>query len=936
METSIDPQLRDHAQSATQSYSSLPPSSYHPLNPIRLPPPQQHHAPQHPWPPQPDSHLYYSHSQRSGQHAPAIPQPDPAMHHDHVTHQGQPDQPPADSKRPRACEACRGLKVRCEPDPVKGTCRRCAKAGRHCVVTAPSRKRQKKTDSRVAELEKKIDALTASLHATKAQAVSESDDDSVDDKKPMPNDISQAQHISDYLAQEDRRMAETADMMPQPRPDHYSDQGRRFSHQSMPGSEKKRRMSHYPDEESEPPSQESQPSLFNVESPSQHSTRKMSGNTFMRPTIPNGALNSMPSTTPHSISPTHEYADVVDRKILDATLASELFEHYNKKMAPHMPLVIFPPDTPSGAIRKRRPILFLAILSVASGQEHLDLQRILAKEIMRTFADRIVFRGERSLELIQALQVLVLWYWPEENRDAQTYQLIHMAAVMAIDLGLGRRVRGSREPFHAIWKDHPRIKPFTQTSDALESRRAWLGCYLLCASAAMGFRRTNLIRWSSYMDDCLDTLNASSEALASDSVLVEWVRLQKLADDVGNQISVEESTNLGISDVKTQYALKAFERQMKEWEKQASKQVTSGKSGPRSTYSDDGSSTYAVLAPLTFNFHVANLYMHEFAMHLDQTLEFPSTTSQRDSKADKSATRPEVLTTAHVGALTTCLTSIHGMFDTFLRFTTEDVRTIPVFYFVRVAYATVLLIKLYFAASAPDSELGKVMPSDDLRVEEYLRNLREVLQAGAGSGKCQQARSFFLVHVMLQTWFERQRDGKGTVPEEISKNKRFEAQPVDVEKPAGKTEYKRMQLNGDTPTTRRPSMAQAAPSAGAESMDQSRLHVLGEVALGNSNSNPNPNSNSNSNGHGMNQGSDNWNTYPAAPIVPPASGYMSYDYGAAVASMETGGFHTDIHGFQPGLEQAIGMTFNEGNLSYMDDYALYNMMQMPNVFENIA
>ena len=77
------------------------------------------------------------------------------------------------------------------------------------------------------------------------------------------------------------------------------------------------------------------------------------------------------------------------------------------------------------------------------------------------------------------------------------------------------------------------------------------------------------------MDDCLDFLNTSPEALPSDSVLIEWVRLQRLADDVGNQISVDDSSSLGISDVKTQYALKGFERQMKDWEKQASKQVTS-------------------------------------------------------------------------------------------------------------------------------------------------------------------------------------------------------------------------------------------------------------------------------------------------------------------------------------------------------------------------
>ncbi|KAK2827846.1 hypothetical protein FQN49_007285, partial [Arthroderma sp. PD_2] len=83
-----------------------------------------------------------------------------------------PNDPLADLKRPRACEACRQLKVRCDPDPDNpdGSCKRCAKANRRCVVTVPTRKRQKKGDSRVAELEKKIDALTASLQASRAKS----------------------------------------------------------------------------------------------------------------------------------------------------------------------------------------------------------------------------------------------------------------------------------------------------------------------------------------------------------------------------------------------------------------------------------------------------------------------------------------------------------------------------------------------------------------------------------------------------------------------------------------------------------------------------------------------------------------------------------------------------------------------------------------------
>ncbi|KAL8907772.1 MAG: hypothetical protein Q9171_005730 [Xanthocarpia ochracea] len=687
--------------------------------------------------------------------------------------------------------------------------------------------------------------------------------------------------------------------------DAYSKRSEPSSYQPALRSDRKRRMSQYLEEESVRTVQEPQTKPINVDSPIRQSTRPLPGTSFMHPLLQNGTVGPVPATS-HSSSPTHEYADVVDRKILDATLATELFEHYTRKMAKHLPLVVFPADTPAGAIRKHRPILFLAILSVASGQEHPDVQRVLAKEIMRTFADRIVYRGEKSLELIQALQVLTIWYWPEENRDAQTYQLIHMAAVMAIDLGLGRRTKGSREPYHAIWKDQPRPRSSVQASETPEIRRAWLGCYLLCANAAMGLRRTNLIRWSAHLDDCLDFLNTSVEALPSDSVLVEWVRLQRLADDVGNQISVDESSSLGISDVKTQYALKGFERQMKDWEKQASKQVTS--------------------SSLTFNFHVANLYMHEFAMHLDQALEFPRTSQPREGQEGKSQARPEVLTTAHIGALTTCLTSIHGLFDTFLHLTTEEVRTVPVFYFVRIAYATVLLMKLYFAASAPDSELGKVISNNDLRVEDYVRRLRELLQAGAGSDKCRPARSFFLVLVMLQTWFERQRDGKGSLAEQLEGKKHGEAQPVDVEveKHGMNSEYKRMQLNGGSPPAQRSSNTQAGPPAGTEGMGQSRLHVLGEVALGNSSSN----------GHTIKQANDNWNAYGSGPLAGHgASGYGSYDYGSTVGA---GSYETEMQGYQAGLEQAIGMTFNEGNLSYLDDYALYNMMQMPNIVEKLG
>src|ERR1700754_1189188 len=66
--------------------------------------------------------------------------PTPSYYANQQTHESpEDDQSPSgnpsdpnDLKRPRACEACRQLKVKCEPDDNSptGSCKRCAKAGR--------------------------------------------------------------------------------------------------------------------------------------------------------------------------------------------------------------------------------------------------------------------------------------------------------------------------------------------------------------------------------------------------------------------------------------------------------------------------------------------------------------------------------------------------------------------------------------------------------------------------------------------------------------------------------------------------------------------------------------------------------------------------------------------------------------------------------------
>lgn len=87
---------------------------------------------------------------------------------------------------------------------------------------------------------------------------------------------------------------------------------------------------------------------------------------------------------------------------------------------------------------------------------------------------------------------------------------------------------------------------------------------LLRVSAAL--RRVLLIRWQPYMDECIEILETSPDALPSDQTVIRWAKLARLTEDVSFQFSVDDpSSELTVSDPKVLYTLKAFERQLQQW-----------------------------------------------------------------------------------------------------------------------------------------------------------------------------------------------------------------------------------------------------------------------------------------------------------------------------------------------------------------------------------
>ncbi|KAI9171605.1 Transcription factor himD [Paramyrothecium foliicola] len=627
-----------------------------------------------------------------------------------------------DPKKSRACEGCRGLKVRCEPDPAnEGPCKRCKKAGRVCVVTAPTRKRQKKTDSRVTELEKKIDALTASLHARIVQPAAS-------DGEPAPNSFLQGTaRSSPTVSSGTPPLGQRASMS------NEDAGGRRYG--TGWGSQLPRPWN--AGEPSVAPQSTYDPARDHVSQnpppPPPPGTSGRKRKASERLGVDDDRRGSPSPGAASSFFPRTAAGDVVDRGLMTMAMAAEIFARYNEEMMPNMPAVMFPPGTTMADVRRNKPTLFLSVMAAASG-EYPQLQKTLQQEMMYVFAEKVFIVGEKSLELVQALHVSVIWYWPPEHyEELKFYQLVHTAAVMAIDIGLG--LTGSRRLVPPMgWREGPwrRQRPPDPTS--AESRRTWLTCHFLCANTAMAMHRPNLLRWTPFMTESVEFLQSSPEAAPTDPYFCHLIWTHRHAEEIAVQFSVDDSsTSVNLSELRTQHALRALQRDLNKYRASIPTELRQ--------------------PTLEIGFHVVSLFMNELAVHADPSADHWRPPFTTDNIEDGLVQPETALSSTHIGALSACLAASTGIIDVFLAVPIARLRCLPVYNFVRVAFALVILLKMHFSVSSPARDLAGVFERDSMRAEHYIEALLAKFRAAAADDKCRPATKFSVVLTMLKAWF---------------------------------------------------------------------------------------------------------------------------------------------------------------------------------------
>jgi hypothetical protein len=419
-----------------------------------------------------------------------------------------------------------------------------AQADGRSVTTPPTRKRQKKADSRVAELERKIDALTATLHAQKGPLGQP--------EPPVgPPDIRTYGGI----------------------PEHEG------THGFATLAEGSFRAGSYNHDWSSGPAPQRYPEIPAGYTPAQNiqhrgpepKRRKLAdGNSHA--TIPEDMdavhrdLAEHPDLRRSKRGVEHSHINALIDNLMSPETAERIFVRYVNDICPHFPAVPFSSSTTARELRDTKPLLFLSILAGSShgAAEQLvtqDVQRELTKTLKDQFADIIWRNGEKSLEIVQALQVAVLWYRPPLHYEQHNfYMMVNCAAVMALDLGLGRRntptvMKLSIGPFKRC---HP-------NASSIESRRTFLVCYYLCMSITMVLRRPILLRWTKYMEESVKILETSPEALPSDKILCQHVKMAHIGENISVQFCMDDpSVEVSITEPKVVYALKIFENELEQ------------------------------------------------------------------------------------------------------------------------------------------------------------------------------------------------------------------------------------------------------------------------------------------------------------------------------------------------------------------------------------
>ncbi|TFA98433.1 hypothetical protein CCMA1212_009817 [Trichoderma ghanense] len=236
--------------------------------------------------------------------------------------------------------------------------------------------------------------------------------------------------------------------------------------------------------------------------------------------------------------------DPISTGLVNPELAKDLFTTFCQTLAPIYPLVHLPSNWTWQQARNAKPALFRAVLTAASSDRDPSLFRAMFRNTGKYVTEEASVKGNRSLDLIQAFLVLSAWYCPMEDfRKLKFSQYANMAASMVLDLEY--RI--------------PSLKDSFVCSEQLtETCRTFLACYFVCSSMAFSFRRPIVLRYGSWVDDCMRVLEAAPTFFLNDRRITEWTKLQIIAEECMSAAGLDKEPSVCLASAQHKQSLHTF------------------------------------------------------------------------------------------------------------------------------------------------------------------------------------------------------------------------------------------------------------------------------------------------------------------------------------------------------------------------------------------
>ncbi|ETR97500.1 hypothetical protein M419DRAFT_91315 [Trichoderma reesei RUT C-30] len=496
----------------------------------------------------------------------------------------------AETTRPtslnRTCEGCRQRKIRCIIESSQSIsppkCARCSKFNLDCIFLPPAiRRRRNKNETRIKELEQKLQQLQDAIAHSPAEAVA----------------------------------------------------GNAHSEGSHPDSVFE---SFHPD----------------FQQPSTSFAYSLPPETF----LPTALSYSTPE-------------DSISTGLVSPELADDLFTTFFQTLAPIYPLVQVPSDWTWQQTRYAKPALFRAILTAASSDRDPAFFMIMFRNTGMYVTEEVSIKGNKSLDLIQALLVLSAWYCPMEDfRKLKFSHYANLAGSMALDL------RSSNDEQYWI----PPVKDsFASSEQLVETCRTFLASYFLCSSMAFSYRRPSILRYGPWVDDCIRVLEAAPTACLNDRRLIEWTKLQIIAEECMSAAGLDNESNVCLADDRVGRVLKHGIERAISWKHQVSPEI--------------------IHKPMVMHYHMVLISLNEPAFYDAHDMQdFRPPYRLRPLPLAKSSDDPGSIAIAN--SLAQCVSSAQTVINTFLGIPTETLRVMPVIVYTRITYAAVTLIKFDVSA----------------------------------------------------------------------------------------------------------------------------------------------------------------------------------------------------------------------------------------------